>query len=695
MADWQSAGLCVLASVLSPLAVVPAFAQPNELSVSDLPVVEVRATRYDGPHGPADLASSFVMQPDPLRLQTPEDLLTEAGLATWDASAALGLSTAVQARGFSANSPSATALGSGKILLNGYPDVARRFVREPATIERMTYHGLTDAALAGASTPAGTLAYQSKSPTGKQGFVYGLAAASNGLLRWTADAEKHLGPLQLRLVAAQQSGSKTSEGVVDRHHTVLLASRLALTPQSILRLDLESQTAHLPFPFGTVYADKKFWYDKPYVSTEQSQASRHTQRAAVYWDHAFDDATQLSVHAQRATNERHENLLGFWTVTGPRTLSSYARRIDEDYGQTDWSVALEHERTLGSPTHSVRLAYAQSQQTLDFSGPQSIGAFKIDVQEPEFSVPFSSIKLLARQQTERYLEKTWALTDRITLSPQTELALAATHNRIGVQSSTSSKPMAPVAEHALTSYALTASHRPTEASRVWLGAGQTFEPNRGLMKSGDFLPPKKARQIELGASYEQAGQKLQAALFDTTQSNLAGADPSDKNYVVPVGAVHAQGLQLSARQPWGGWVLYGALTWQRVRNATPVSKTQGPYVTGTPERYGSFGASWQAAGAGPLLDAKVVAVGARPGDDKASFYAPGAAVLNLSVSGKLSLGALDALGGAVGDSASKPGQWTLGLRNVFDRRYVRALTAADNVWQGERRTLTLAWQQAW
>lgn len=649
-----------------------------EEEIAELEPVLVEARRADTT--PATQGFSFSARPDARNQHKPEDVLIEAGLATWDAGASLGLATTVQARGFSVNPQSSTGLSSGKILLNGHPDVGRRFVRDPVTIERVSYFGMTDAAAAGASTPAGTVLLQSKTPTGQPHLSYGLKGASNGLGRLTLDAEQEIGSLQTRLIAAKHAGDKTVEGVTDRHNTVLLSSRVASSASSSFRLDIESQTAHLPYSFGTVYAGNKFWYDRAYVSTSASQATRRNDRVAVYWDLALGDNTTLDAHVQRVTGQRNENLLGFWTVTSPSTLSSYARHIDEKYGQTDWGLAVGHTLTLGDQTHHTRLAYTNSLQTLDFSGPQNIGAFTIDVADPQFNIPFSAISLTPRVLKERYSEKTWSVSDRIEFTPQWELHAAVTHNSIHIDSSASTAPMTPAADHKLTNFAVTGSHRLDEALRLWLGWGNAFEPNRGMMKSGDFLPPKKARETEVGMAFEQGRQKLQCALYDIRQSNLAGRDPSDINYLIPVGAARSSGVQFTARQNFEDFSLYGGATLQHARTTTPASTTQGPYLPGIADRYGALGGTWR-----PSLydrtavDLKMIATGPRPGDSTGSFFAPGAAVWHLSVSGSV--------------AGNSDGQWSAGLINLFDRRYVRALSAADNVWQGERRKLTLSWQQ--
>ncbi len=75
------------------------------------------------------------------------------------------------------------------------------------------------------------------------------------------------------------------------------------------------------------------------------------------------------------------------------------------------------------------------------------------------------------------------------------------------------------------------------------------------------------------------------------------------------------------------------------------------------------------------LHARVQDRTSRPGDDKASFRALGYGVLSAGLESTPSQQGL---------------RWGAGVQNLADRRYVRALTGADNVWQGPRRSV-----QAW
>lgn len=122
----------------------------------------------------------------------------------------------------------------------------------------------------------------------------------------------------------------------------------------------------------------------------------------------------------------------------------------------------------------------------------------------------------------------------------------------------------------------------------------------------------------------------------------------------------------------------GTLHWQaaatqmNARVEDRVSATQGGYLVGTPDAYGSLRVSTPLPG-GLQAWASVQGAFSRPGDDKNSFSAPGYGVMSLGLQSSL--------------SDRKSLRWGASVQNLADISYVRALTGADNVWQGPRRTL--------
>jgi outer membrane cobalamin receptor len=251
-----------------------------------------------------------------------EEVLQNAGLATGDAGSNFGLTPSIGLRGFSVNSQTGTPfLVPSNILLNGHADIANGFTRDMSTVERIEVMGGFDSTIVGAGSPSGIVQYQTKRPQGKDAARLDSTFASDGLKRITLDIEKSLEVLQVRFVAASQSGQKTIEGQGTDRDNVFLSSRLN-TPIGQFRLDLEHQNNRAPYVFGTFYANGKFWYDLPYASP-QNQSSRQASRSAIYYDHRVSESTQIKAWLQNSYVKQESTLVGFWGVKDANTLDGY------------------------------------------------------------------------------------------------------------------------------------------------------------------------------------------------------------------------------------------------------------------------------------------------------------------------------------------------------------------------------------
>ncbi len=207
--------------------------------------------------------------------------------------------------------------------------------------------------------------------------------------------------------------------------------------------------------------------------------------------------------------------------------------------------------------------------------------------------------------------------------------------------------------------------------RLWLSRSDSFLPNRGRFTGGAFLPPSVSSQWELGWQYQRDKQNFSLALFDLHQSNLPAKDPTDPDALVLIGSNRSKGWEAKADVATGPVRWQAALTRLHARVQDRTSPTQGGFLTGTPDGYGSLRASLPVATSLHTW-ARLQAATSRPGDDKASFRAPGYGVLSAGLESTPSQQGL---------------RWGASVHNLADRRYVRALTGADNVWQGPRRSV--------
>lgn len=634
----------------------------TEFTVSDSPSAVGAVSRIDVERQPAA----------PARL---DRLLVDAGLAAWDAGNSLGLASGLSLRGFTASNQGGAQLQGARAYLNGHADIAWRFARDTATVKTVEVLGGHDATLLGAGSPGGVLHYVSKAPEGETFQRLQATAASNGMVRLVGDAEVHWGPMQTRGILVLHRNDRTVEDVTDAHEVALLSNRVPLGNGGDLRLDLEYQHNAQPFPFGTAYAGGRFWFDRPFVDP-RAAADRRYNRQALYLRQplaSMGEETVFSAHWQHAASSRLETLLGFLDVLNASQLRGYYRLIDERNRQSDAGIKLQGRlRLAGDWLHRWTALLQHHSQARAFAGPQSIGGFLLDVDTPVFPSNLSALTLSPRYAFEHYRERGLGLADVATYGPW-DLRLGVRRSSVAVDSSLNpALPLTQVADKQHTSASLGLGYKISDRHRVWISRSESFLPNRGRQSDGDYLPPSEGLQWETGWQYRHEATQVSATLFDLRQSNLPARDPLDNNAFVLIGSNRSRGVVLSAATRVLGIDWSGSITRLRARVEDRVSATQGPYLIGAPDSYGSVKVSIPMPRAIEFWAVAQFAA-SRPGDDKATFRAPGYAVLNLGLNGRI--------------TAST--RWAVRVDNASDRRYVRALTGSDNVWQGERRRLLL------
>lgn len=669
----------VYGAVLLALSPLSSLAQtsPDAPDVPSLQPVTISANAGEGDasleNSPAGIGHVTVLSNQEINLRTTdrlEDLLQQAGLATADAGSSFGLANGLGIRGFAINRQAGTNLTATRVLLNGHPDIAYRFARDLSTVEAVEVLGGFDATLAGVGAPGGTVQYISKRPSGAEFTELGSHLASDGLARLTFDAERHFGPLQVRGVLASQRGQHTAEGLPTNRDNVLL-STLLTTPIGRFQLDLEHQNNRAPYVFGMFHSQGQFWYDRPYVSP-QSRAERRYDRAALDWRFEVGPHTQLRAWVQHAGVKRDETLVGFWDIKNATLLGGYYRELRATASQLDTGASVRHRFNTGAWAHELMTQVQRQTQELDFSGPQSISEFVIDIASPQWPIDLTPLTLRPRTMQERYVETGLAVADTIRITPQLEVRLGLRRSRVRIDTASNTALSSTTADMAHTTASTALAWHFSDQTKAWVSRAESFEPVRGQMRLGGFLPAQTGTQWELGWKTQQQPHQWMLTAFDIRQKNLPSPDPVDRDYLVPVGNVRATGLSASAVTQWLGLDWRVNITRQRVRVDTATGTSQGNLLPGTPQNLGSLRISKAMPAVRGLVWLQPFWVGKRPADDVGSLYAPGFV--------RWDAGASFQRGNW---------HWSVALENALDKRYVQALSAADTVWQGPRRRLML------
>jgi iron complex outermembrane recepter protein len=601
---------------------------------------------------------------------TLDDVMQRNGAGASDAGGSFGLISGSSIRGFSVQRLG--GVSSSKILINGHPDVADAFNRDMSTIERVVVLGGFDSTLIGAGNPGGMIQFQSKQPTGKDATELTFALGSRGLIRSVIDTEKNFDSFQLRLVVANQRGHKTTEGVKTDRDNYFLSSKFA-TPLGTFRLETEYAKNQSPFVFGTFYANGQFQYDRPYVSP-QSTANRETKRAALYWENKVGAESFVSTWLQSASVRRKESLVGFYTPIDDTSLDGYYRPIESAYRQLDAGLLVKTSASMLGFTHQITASISRQTQNLQFDGPQSVGEYLININKPVWPVDLSQLSPQPYTYAGKKIETGIGIADSIDVTEKLQLRLGIRQSKVDIRSSDDFAEPNKIAHISRFTHSEGLAYRLTSQDRLWLSRSSSFVPALGQTKDGSVLPPQDATQFEIGYGKQTKDFVGSVSLFDIEQKNLPGVDPTNKSFLIPIGTVRSQGVQVASKVDAYGLTWKANATYQLVRNTHPVRASQGVYVAGVPQLIGAFTVSTLESkqhGVGAWLTA--FGVGRRAADSQRTLNAAGYVRWDSGLSW-----------------VQGPWRLTATLQNLFDRRYIQSLDASDNAWQGARRQLQLA-----
>jgi outer membrane receptor protein involved in Fe transport len=320
----------------------------------------------------------------------------------------------------------------------------------------------------------------------------------------------------------------------------------------------------------------------------------------------------------------------------------------------------------------------QHEQRLDFSGPQNIAGYSISIRNPTWPIDLSALALKPRTLNEAMSERGLALTDAMALSERLHLRLGLRHSSVRIDTANNSPVYKTTVDTQQLTHSQGLSWQASEHNKLWLSRANSFEPGRGLMRSGDYLPAQTAVQYETGWQRSTQGYSTALTLFSIEQSNRPVTDPVDKNYLSPLGLMQSDGLVLSQQLHTANLNVQTNVTVQNARITTPSSAVQGSIVPGVPRAFGLIKITSPEKALGLQTWLSLLASEQKPADSLGSTYATGFTRWDAGLHYK----------------ASTAWHLSAGVNNLFDLRYVQALNALDNVWQGPRRSVWVSAQFA-
>lgn len=673
--------LAVAAAICSATAIAQPTHPPAPNTVMVLGAAQHRQPEAVGTH-PANLDRTFPgtvsrIAADSLQALGAQRLEDLAGLVPGlqaDVSNA-GLASAVKLRGFAIT----------RLHYNGLPDVQRMFSRDMATVDRIEVLAGPSALFFGSTAPGGVVNYLGKQPQFKERLTLSLGVDDSGVARTEVDLTGRIGAADsawaYRVLAAGQDGEEPVAGLPQRRHTALGALAWRYASDAQLLIEAEWMQNRTPFVFGTVIVGSgdtaQVQYDKLYVAPGGAPTTRNMRRWAVDWRAKVLNGMALSARYASAEVDRNEALLGFFALQSTTTLSGYYTRYQDDFSQHSLNLRAEAGFALGGMQHQLAAGWMGHRQRWLFEGVQNIGGFKLSVAQPDFSIVNLAILPLSKRFNHEHQHEaaTW-VADRILITDQLALTLGLRQLAFGIEADRSGAGLATASDGRGVAHHVGITWQPTGNLRAHLTHSTGLEANRGKTHDGAYLSPQQQRQWEGGAHWDATSKlAFDVAVYRLRLDNLPMTDPADRAAQITAGQRAVQGAQVAWRARGDRWSLQGHVHGLATRQVVKTSASLGDDFVGVARHTAGLTLALHPPAnlpGAPTLTIAASAVGPQFADAANTTRLPGYALLHTS--------ALWRLSERISVSA--------GLRNATDRRYVEAVTALDDVYQGQRR-------QAW
>ncbi|MEM1255024.1 MAG: TonB-dependent siderophore receptor [Cyanobacteria bacterium P01_H01_bin.21] len=545
-------------------------------------------------------------------------------------------------RGFEGATILRNGLGTTAFGLNGG-------LRETANIEQIEVLRGPASILFGNVEPGGVVNLVTKQPLDTPFGEVTAQIGSYGLLRPTVDVTGPInesGSARYRLNAAfeRSDGFRDFETDVER---TFIAPVIAVDigDRTDLMLELEYVDDERPFDRGIpAIGDEVADVDLDTILGEPNDFVR-TESASLGYslEHRFSDNWKLrnsfrfqDTNFDTLRAELNQALGGIDPVTGTvvRTFSSNDNNLKTYEAQTD----IQGEFSTGSINHTllagVDLFFARSDinTTTDFA--PSVNLF--DPQTGLIPTPELPLDLTISDSVTNLSRVGLLLQNQVELLPQVNLLLGGRVDFFEQRNESEAifipglldLPAQDVDQSdTVFTPRVGIVYQPIEELAFYSSYSRSFQPNTldSTTIDGDFLDPEEGEQFEVGVKTNLFDGRLSAtlSLFDITKTNVAATDPTNGNFVVPIGEQSSRGIELDVTgEILSGWNILGGVSFLDAEIEESPSFPDGATPRNVPDMTASLWSTYEVQSgslAGLGFGLGLFYVDERPGDDANTF----------------------------------------------------------------------------
>jgi len=577
-----------------------------------------------------------------------------------------GFDTDLVIRGFSTQ---------GATYLNGVMDNQRFQVRDKALIEHIEILKGHSSVLYGSGSPGGTVNYISKKPLSENTHTLSFEVGNYDFYRIVSD---NTGPINgdksllYRLIIAGQLANDFRSNITNDRATIAPSLSWQYSNTGLINIEFEYSYENQPFRFDNVYTQNQFVFDQSYVDP-RAQSDRQHFRISSSLSQQLNNNWSVHLSTNYFHTQRHDVLFGFFTFIDETTLSGYYRDINDNYDQLNLRTEIHGEFSLFNSQHKIIAGFERNDSSARLNSDRNIGGFILDVYNPDFNHPIPETTPLDRDTD--ITEYGYYLHDQIDLSSLWHIFAGLRYSQFSAKRLQNSQNTQLTNNDAI-SYNAGLSFTPYNFINTYFGYSESFQPNYGMSKTGEYLPAKRGQLYELGLKTHFFQHKLEvsSAIYHLAQNNLTTRDPTDPDYLITNGAMASQGFEIQ---------LAGEITEKLSITANyslinayfnQHTSYQDNKLRNTPTHSGALWGKYKFvqlfSNDQLTLGGGMVCVGSRQGDDANSFILPGYIRSDLFINYQIKQFSLQ-----------------LNIENLLDKRYASSSIYDDTVVQGNRQTI--------
>lgn len=585
----------------------PAESAQGEEEIEIVVTGEQEETGYSVPDGTTATKTDTPLRDIPQSIQVVPRQVLEDQNVTRISEAARNVSSVTVQRGFGNNTDNYIIRGfvTYDNLRNGFRDIDA--YQSTANVERVEVLKGPASVLYGQFEPGGVVNYITKQPLSEPYYAGEFTIGSYDYYRPSIDISGPLNSersLLYRLNVAYENFDSFVDFVNGETFSIAPVLTYKIGDTTTLNLEYEYASNNRDFYEGFLPEAVSFQLpiSRNFAEPNSNPYRREINRAGLSVDHRFSENLRLrSAFSAFFSDESVLAVRARELEPDDRTVTRAFR--DNKLSQTtySWQTDLIGKFSTGSVDHQLLLGleYVRDIRTDDCCKGAEVSG--LDIFNPVYGSPLPTI-LEPGNFTETTSDTVGIyLQDQVALLSNLKLLLGGRIDFFNRNSEVTDGESGELEEDDLNETPFSPRvglvYQPIEPISLYASYSRSFVPSDSQTVGGDFLPPTRGTQYEVGIKSEFFDGRLSATLaaYEITKTNVATIDPDNLDFSIAIGEVKSRGVEFDlAGELAPGWnVIASYFVNDAFVNVGDENNPEGDSLVNAPEQGGSLWTTYE------------------------------------------------------------------------------------------------------